>query len=105
MDLKEHNEQHYQDINELCEAIILLESPGEALNFFKDLCTPDELHSLAERWKICKLLAEKNLSYRELNKLTAASLGLITRVARFLKDEPYHGYQNMLKKIKNKRQK
>ena len=79
--------------------MLLLETSEEAYNFLKDLCAPQELSALAERWKVCKLLQKGDLSYRDIHQLTGASLTTIGRVARFLKHESYHGYLQMLKKI------
>ena len=67
--------------------------------FLKDLCTPAELRSLEERWKVCQLLAKENLSYREIHTITGASLTTIGRVARFLKEERYGGYRNILAQL------
>ena len=91
--------KNQQAINELCEAFVLLESNQEAYNFLKDLCTPTEIAALAERWKVCKLLAKGDLSYRDIHSITGASITTIGRVARFLKDEPYKGYAKLLEKI------
>ena len=87
-------------VEALCEALLHLEDKQEVYNFLKDLCTPQELAAIAERWRVCQLLHQGNLSYRGINQLTGASLMTIGRVARFLKDEPYKGYQNLLAKIK-----
>lgn len=92
-------------ITELFEALTLIKDPQEMALFMKDLCTPQEISALAERWRVCRLLNEGNLSYREIHDITGASLATITRVARFLKDEPHHGYRSVLakkKKIKSK---
>ncbi|NRB10626.1 MAG: transcriptional regulator [Rickettsiaceae bacterium] len=89
-----------QTIEELCEILLLLETKEEVYNFMKDLCTPQEINSLAERWRVCKLLEKDDLSYREINKITGASLTTIGRVARFLRNEQNQGYVSMLKKIK-----
>lgn len=94
---------HNQNIKDLCRALLLLETEKEVYNFLKDLCTPAELGSFAERWQICKYL-EQGLSYREIYAKSGASLTTIGRVARFLKDEPYNGYATLLKKISNKRE-
>lgn len=88
-----------QAIHDLCDALLQLKTRKEAYNFLKDLCTPQEINSLTERWRVCKLLARGDLSYREIQKMTNASLTTIGRVARFLKDEPYHGYKTILKKM------
>lgn len=87
-------------IDALCHALLLLSSQEEAYNFLKDLCTPQEIGALAERWRVCRLLEKGDVSYREIHRLTGASLTTIGRVARFLKDEPYQGYRALLAKLK-----
>ena len=84
----------------LYEAILLLNNRQECENFLKDLCTPKELKDFNDRWEIAKLLDEGQLSYREIVEQTQASLTTITRVARFLKDEPYRGYRTLLDRMK-----
>ncbi len=99
------NTEKNSSFDELIEALLLLETKQEAERFLKDLCTPQEMQTLAERWKVCKLLNKEELSYREIHEKTGASLATITRVARFLKTEPHQGYAVILKKmdkIKNK---
>ena len=86
-------------ISNLFEAILLLKDSAEMEKFFKDLCTPQELSSLAERWRVCQLLHEEKFSYREIKSLTNASLTTISRVARFLTTEPHQGYKIALKRI------
>jgi TrpR-related protein YerC/YecD len=85
---------------DLYDALLLLESRQEAQNFIKDLCTPQEITALTERWRVCQLLAAGELSYREIHSVTGASITTIGRVARFLKDEPNNGYKLLLNKIK-----
>lgn len=86
-------------IKELYEALLLLQTTEEMSKFFKDLCTPQEIKALAERWRVCKLLNQGNLSYREISGLTGASLATIGRVARFLTTEPHQGYKLILKRL------
>ena len=88
--------------HDLFEAIVNLKNTDEALRFFKDLCTPQEINALKERWRVCQLLNRGDLSYREIHQITGASLTTIGRVARFLKDEPHHGYKTMLTRMKRK---
>lgn len=87
-------------VDELFEALLLLENKDEAERFIRDLCTPQEISALAERWRVCKLLNQNTLSYREIHQLTGASLATITRIARFLRNEPHQGYATVLRKIK-----
>ncbi len=93
-------DDHPKATHDLCAAILRLETLEETYNFLKDLCTPQEIKSLSERWRVCQLLDEGKLSYRDIRQVTGASLTTIGRVARFLKDEPYHGYKSILNKIK-----
>lgn len=88
-------------INDLCQAFLEIKTAEEVYNFLKDLCTPAELDALAERWQICQSL-DAGLSYREIHANQRVSLTTIGRVARCLKDEPYQGYINVLKKVKQK---
>ncbi|MCB9988005.1 MAG: helix-turn-helix domain-containing protein [Rhodospirillales bacterium] len=84
----------------LCEALVRLNDAAEARAFLSDLCTPQEMTALAERWEIARLLAAGELSYREISARTGASTTTVSRVARFLKDG-YGGYQKMLEQIKD----
>ena len=86
----------------LSEALLSLKNTNDLDVFLIDLCTPSELRALKERWRVCQLLAYKNLSYREVHKITGASLTTIGRVARFLRDESYGGYRNILKNEESK---
>ena len=104
MEKKQHK-NIYRDnsgpnIQELLDAIITLKNPDDLLEFLKDLCTPQELVSLADRWHVCKLLDNGELSYREIQETTGVSLATIVRVARFLHNEPHRGYELALKKLK-----
>ena len=81
----------------------MLETSDEVMNFLRDLCTPQELKSLQERWEVCQLLADGELSYRQISKQTGSSTTTIGRVSRFLNDEPYKGYRKLLDKIKKEK--
>lgn len=96
LDFKENN----KNIKDLCKVLLLIETEDEAFSFLKDLCTPAELSILSERWQICKAL-NNGLSYREIHLKLGSSLTTIGRVARFLKDESYKGYEKLLKKLDN----
>ena len=87
--------------NELFNIFLLLQNTDEVKRFLTDLCTPKEIKALKERWKVCKLLEQGDLSYRDINKITKASLTTIGRVARFLREEPHKGYKIILDRLKN----
>lgn len=86
-------------VEELYDALLLVENREEMERFLKDLCTPQEIITLAERWRVCRLLQKEELSYREIHQITGASLATITRVARFLKNEPHQGYSLILERL------
>ncbi len=70
----------------LFEAILRLETVEEAERFFRDLCTLGELHDMAQRWAVVRLLDE-GLHYAEISRRTGASTATITRIAAWL----HHG--------------
>ena len=73
-------------ISELFEAILRLDSPAEAEAFLRDLCTLGELHDMAQRWAVVRML-DRGLHYAEISHLTGASTATITRIASWL----HHG--------------
>jgi len=80
----------------LFDAIASLKSGAEVRRFMTDLCTPKELAEFSERLLIARLLAHGGLSYRDISAVTGASTTTIGRVARFLEQEPHHGYRLVL---------
>ena len=86
-------------MSNLNDAILLLENKKEANEFLKDLCTPSEMKALEERWTVAQLLYKEEMSYREIASKLKTSTTTVTRVARFLLNEPNNGYQKILKRI------
>ena len=87
----------------LNQALLLLKNNKEVSEFLNDLCTPAELKAMNERWAVDQLLYKDEMSYREIASKLNASTTTITRVARFLTNEPYKGYQKILKRINNEK--
>lgn len=83
-------------ISELAKVMAQLQNPNKVLNFLYDVATPKEIGELAQRFQIAKLLWTTNLSYVEIAGLTNASTTTVTRVARFLNQEPFGGYRQVL---------
>jgi TrpR-related protein YerC/YecD len=71
---------------ELLRTIVRLGTVEEASAFFRDLCTLGELHDMAQRWAVVRLLDE-GLHYAEISHRTGASTATITRIAQWL----HHG--------------
>lgn len=69
--------------DELFDTILALPDRREAERFFRDLCTLRELHEMAQRWQVVRLLDEGR-HYAEISTLTGASTATITRVAAWL---------------------
>ena len=74
----------------------------EARALLADLCTPAEVHSLAERWQVARLLDADELTYREIHDATGVSTTTIVRVARFLRQEGNGGYRALLDRLPGK---
>jgi TrpR-related protein YerC/YecD len=89
-----------RDAHELCVALLQPRDPEEMRAMLADLCTPGEIRSLAERWRVARLLDEGALSYRDIHDATGVSTTTITRVARFLRDEAYGGYRLAIERLK-----
>lgn len=71
------------EVNALFEAILTLNSVDECYRFFEDVCTVNELISLAQRFEVAKMLREK-YTYNAIAEKTGASTATISRVNRSL---------------------
>ena len=88
-------------VEDLAALLAALRSDGEARAVLRDLCTPAEVRTLAERWHVAKLLDAGGLTYREIHDATGVSTTTIVRVARFLKEEQNGGYRLLLDRLKD----
>ena len=70
-------------LGRLAEALVGLRSTAQVRAFLEDLCTPAELESMTDRWRVVPLLVE-GVPYREIHERTAVSVTTIGRVARTL---------------------
>lgn len=85
---------------DLSVAIAAIDDPGDARAFLGDLCTPAEIHALAERWYVARLLDQGDLTYREIHDATGVSTTTVVRVARFLRQEANGGYRRLLDRLR-----
>lgn len=88
------------DLEPLSRALLALKDQAECELFLRDLLTPGEIKTLVERWRVAGLLDEGGHSYREISEMTGASTTTVTRVARFLSQEPWQGYRLVLDRVK-----
>ena len=86
------------DTEALVEAILRLDDREDAERFLRDLCTLGELHDMAQRWAVVRLLDE-GMHYAEISKRTGASTATITRIASWL-NHGEGGYREMLDRFK-----
>lgn len=70
-------------VEQLFEAVLSLENKDECFDFFEDVCTINELLSLAQRFEVAKMLREHK-TYLEIADKTGASTATISRVNRSL---------------------
>lgn len=89
--------------DDLATAIASIADAEEARAFLADLCTPAEIHALAERWHVARLLDQGTLTYREIHDATGVSTTTIVRVARFLRQEANRGYSRVLDRLRGAR--
>lgn len=70
-------------LDQLFEAVLTLEDIEECYRFFDDLCTMNEIQSLAQRFEVARMLREGN-TYQKIESETGASTATISRVKRVL---------------------
>ena len=74
---------HNEETRKLMEGILKLQSVEECYDFFEDVCTINELLSLAQRFEVARMLREQK-TYLEIAEKTGASTATISRVNRSL---------------------
>lgn len=89
-----------EDIDELFEAVLTLRDSEDCYRFFEDICTINEIHAIAQRLQVAKLLSEKK-TYNEIETLTSASTATISRINKCLVYGA-DGYKRVLARLKEK---
>ena len=72
-----------KDLDELFEAVLMLEDIEDCYKFFVDVCTVRELKSISQRLQVSKLLKIRK-TYNDIEDETGASTATISRVNRAL---------------------
>lgn len=67
----------------LFKAIMKIDNMENCYRFFEDLCTVKEIHAMAQRFEVARLLLQKR-TYSEIENLTGASTATISRINRTL---------------------
>lgn len=78
-----NNKIRTEAVDRLFSAIQSLESLEECYIFFEDVCTVNEILSLAQRFEVAGMLRKKK-TYMEIAQKTGASTATISRVNRSL---------------------
>lgn len=89
-----------KNIEFLFNAVMKLENIDECYDFFEDLCTVQELRTLAQRIVVAKMLSEKSV-YTDIVNETGASTATISRVNRSLQ-YGCDGYDRIFARLENK---
>ena len=88
------------DIDDLFKGILTLKDEEDCYRFFEDICTINEIHSIAQRLQVAKLLNEKK-TYSEIEEKTNASTATISRINKCLVYGS-EGYKRVLSKMKER---
>ena len=76
---------HSAAVDQLFDAVLGLKDRNECYTFFEDICTINELLSLAQRFDVGLRLLDGQ-TYQEITSATGVSTATISRVNRLLGD-------------------
>jgi TrpR-related protein YerC/YecD len=77
------NKLRGKELDQLFQAVLTLKDMEECYRFFDDLCTINEIQSLAQRLDVARMLRDGN-TYHKIETETGASTATISRVKRCL---------------------
>ena len=89
------------DVSQLFEAVLCLKDTEECFDFFEDICTINELLSLAQRFEVARML-RGHKTYLEIAEKTGASTATISRVNRSL-NYGNDGYDMVFERMNEKK--
>ncbi|MFD1360807.1 YerC/YecD family TrpR-related protein [Lentibacillus salinarum] len=72
-----------EQLDQLFDAILSLKDHEECYKFFDDIATMSEVHAIAQRMQVAKMLTEGH-TYNVIEEETSASTATISRVRRCL---------------------
>ena len=87
-----------KELDQLFKSILALQDLEECYRFFDDLCTVNEIQSLAQRLEVARMLREGK-TYHKIEGDTGASTATISRVKRCL-NYGNDAYEMALERIK-----
>ncbi len=92
------NKLRGKELDQLFQAVLSLNDLEECYRFFDDLCTINEIQSLAQRLDVARMLREGN-TYHKIETETGASTATISRVKRCL-NYGNDTYEMVLERVK-----
>lgn len=84
--------------DQLCSAVLKLQTVEECYQFFEDICTISELKAMSQRLEVAKMLQRRH-TYEEIVSRTGASTATISRVKRCL-NYGADGYNLVFERLK-----
>ena len=87
-----------EPVRELIQAILMLKNEQEVEKYLTDICTVNEIATLAQRQQVAFLLRD-NMTYNEIEEKTGASTATISRVKRSLV-QGGEGYEAARRRLK-----
>lgn len=85
------------DVKDLFFAILRVKNQEEAIRFFRDLLTEEEIREFAARWKVARMLNEKK-PYTKIVNETGMSSTTIARISKWL-NNGMNGYKLAIAKL------
>ena len=86
--------------DQLCEAMLSLQTIDECYQFFEDICTVSELKAMSQRLEVARMLRQGH-TYEDIVARTGASTATISRVKRCL-NYGADGYKTILERLQAK---
>ena len=87
-----------KNVDALYKAVLTLKTEDECYRFFEDICTVQELKSIAQRLQVAKQLQEEK-TYAVIEENTKVSTATISRINRSL-HYGADGYKLVLARLK-----
>ncbi|MBQ4522190.1 MAG: TrpR YerC/YecD [Lachnospiraceae bacterium] len=99
--MKKSNDIRTEELSQLFQGILQLKTEEECYQFFEDVCTINELRSIAQRFDVAVKLSKKQ-TYTEIEESTKASSATISRVNRAL-NYGKDGYRLVIERMKEEK--
>ena len=86
-----------KNTDDLCKAILSLQTKEECYAFLEDICTIKEVQDISQRLAVAQMLSQ-GISYTTICRETGASTATISRVSRSY-EYGAGGYKNVLARL------